>query len=80
MAIKQILIRGVNLKWIMLATFYPFVCWALWQDMKTQLPWYFIALACLFGGAFGLFMIIKIVEPTMRYMNSKIAKLLHIKE
>jgi len=77
---QSVRIFGCNLKWVVLAVFYPFVCWALYQDMKTELPWYAILSACLMGAIFGALMIVKIVEPSLRYMDNKIAKLLRIKE
>ena len=71
---------GVNLKWIILCILYPFICWALYQDMKTELPWYYIILACLLGGISGVILIVKIIESTLRFMDNKIARLLRIKE
>lgn len=77
---QPIRIFGYNLKWIVLAVFYPFVCWALYQDTKAKLPWYYIALACVLGAIFGVLLIRKIIEPAMNYCDNKIAKLLRIKE
>ena len=77
---KEIRIHGINLRWVVLAVVYSFSFWAIYQDTKTELPWYYIALVCLLGTLFGLFIVIKIVDPTMRYMDNKIGKLFNIKE
>ena len=77
---NSIRIYGINFKWVVLAAIYPFIYWALYQDMKAELPWYYIVLACLAGTVLGLFLIIKIVDPAMRYVDNKIGKLLNITE
>ena len=68
-----------RVKFLVLLSVYPFICYALYQDSKAVLPWYAIASACILGLGFGLLVIIKIIEPTNKYIDNKITKLLRIK-
>ena len=67
--------RVLNTKFTILLIFYPFFCYALYQDVKAVMPWYDIALACVLGLGFGM-LIIKIVNPILKYCDVKIAKAL----
>ena len=81
MARNQIRVLGVNLslKWVVLTASYPFLFYALYQDTKTELVWYYFALACFLGTVLGLFLTVKIVNPIMRYLDEKVAGLFNIK-
>lgn len=79
MARTQIMVGGINLKWIVLAIACSFFWWALYQDTKGSLPWPYFVLTCLLGTAFGLFLIVKVVDPTMRYLDNKIDRLFKVK-
>ena len=82
MARNQIRVFGVNLglNWVVLAAVYPFICYALYRDMKAELPLYYIVLACFLGAVMGLFLIIKIVNPAMRYLDEKVERWFNVKK
>ena len=80
---REIRVWGINLKWIFLAITYPFMSWAIYQDLQNAggpMSWYFFIPISLLSMGFGILFIIKVLDPMMRYMDNKIEKLLKIKQ
>ena len=80
---KKIIVWGINLRWIFLAIVYPFMAWAIYQDMQNMgrgMPWYLFIPVSILSLAFGILFIIKVLDPIMRYLDDKVEKLLGIKK
>jgi hypothetical protein len=52
----------------------------MYQDPKNNYSWYEIVLTCILGLAVGIIVIVKILDPFFRYVDAKLAYLLHIKK
>lgn len=67
-----------NRKWFFLGIMYLFICWEVYQDTKS--PWYYTAIACIVGLGLGLVVVIKIIDPYLKYSDAKINSWFGIKK
>ena len=74
------LIRRYPRESLVTIVFFPFLYWATYQDMKASAPWYIITLVFIVGWFAGMTFMRRVVDPTFRYVDTKIAKLLGIKK
>lgn len=59
---------------LLFAALFPVFCYAVRQD-KPNMDWWVVVLSALLGIGLGLFLIKKVVRPTLAYFDAQIARL-----
>jgi hypothetical protein len=57
---------------------FPLLYWAVYEDSHRTLPWWFFPLG-LAAWLWGLGFMMMVVDPILKYLDAKMAKLLRLK-
>jgi hypothetical protein len=67
--------RSMNedpIRWMILNAIYLLLIWAIYQELKGLIAWYFLVICFLIGYAFGSMMIVMVIEPLLKYGDAKL--------
>jgi hypothetical protein len=66
-------------KFAFMAVVYLISCWAICQNPKSALSWYYHAMGLILGGILGFAAVIKFLDPLLEYIDAKMFSWLNSK-
>lgn len=55
--------------WFILLAMYLALCWAMYQDWRLSLPWYYIVLMWIVGAIVGPVIIAFVISPLFQFLD-----------